>query len=144
MSTIRKTERSPSMQHQRLDEQLAAHPNIEKRRKFLFFSELIYRPTGEKITEGFRYYNCGIEQVASAAAHGDFGTLSQLPFALDEDGDRDTSSVLVDLAYTASGSLVAVQPVKYQNYAPTAVTAPVIFEGPAGQAVVATAKYLGD
>ena len=132
------------MEHQSLDDLLAAHPNIVKRRKLLFFSEWVYSPTDEKITEAFRYYQCGIEQVGPAAVDGDFDTLTQLPFALDEDGDRDTSSVLVNLAYTASGSFVAIQPVEYQNYVPTPVAAPVLFEGPAGQAVIAAAKKLGD
>lgn len=127
-----------------LTEFLDSLPTVEKRRKLLVFSEKIYKPTGEKVTEGFRYYSCDIGPVAQAATSGDFAALASLPFALDEDGDRDTSAVLVDLAWTPSGSLVIVQPVEYQDYSPTPVAAPLMLEGAAGQAVLAHVRTLGE
>ncbi|WP_258182686.1 hypothetical protein [Enhygromyxa salina] len=117
---------------------------MEKRRKMLIFSELIYKPTGEKITEAFRYFACDIDPVEAAATAGDLEALTRLPYALDEDGDRDTSSVLVDLAYTPSGSFVAVQPVQYQDYGPVPVAPTVILEGASAKALIASAKALGD
>ncbi|MBK7586403.1 MAG: hypothetical protein IPI67_40220 [Myxococcales bacterium] len=132
------------MTHPALSEFLLSLPTIEKRRKLLVLSELIYKPTGEKVTEAFRYFRCDIGQVAAAAVAGDFVALTKLPYALDEDGDRDTSGVLIDLAYTPSGSFVAVQPVEYQNSSPTPVAAALVLEGPAGQAVITPAKALGD
>ena len=132
------------MTHPRLSDLLLTLPSVQKRRKLLVFSELIYVPTGEKITEGFRYFACDSGPVAAAAGAADFETLTKLPFALDEDGDRDTSGVVIDLAYTPSGSFVAVQPVEYQNYNPTPVAAALVLEGPAGQRVIAHVKSLGD
>lgn len=127
-----------------LSDVLLAHPTVQKRRKLLVFSELVYTPSGEKITEGFRYFACDIGPVAAAASAGDFETLASLAFALDEDGDRDTSSVLINLAYTPSGSFVAVQPVEYQNYNPTPVAPTFVLEGSAAQRMIAHVKALGD
>lgn len=132
------------MAYPTLSEYLASHPSIGKRKKMFIFSETIYKSTGEKVTEGFRYFACGIADVAVAATSGNFEALTKLPFALDEDGDRDTSGVLIDLAYTPSGSFVAVQPVEYQNSAPCPVAAPFVLEGAAGQSVIAWVKQLGD
>lgn len=132
------------MSHPTLSEHILTLGSVEKRRKMLILSELIYKPTGEKITEAFRYFACDIDPVAAAACAGDLAALTELPYALDEDGDRDTSAVLVDLAYTPSGSFVAVQPVEYRDYSPTPVAAPVVLEGDPAKALIASAKALGD
>ncbi len=132
------------MSHPALSDHLLTLPNVQKRRKLLVFSETIYTPTSEKITSAFRYFACDIAQVVAAVEAGDFVALTKLPYSLDDDGDRDTSSVLIDLAYTPSGSFVAVQAVEYQNYNPTPVTATSVLEGAAGQSVIAQVTELGD
>jgi hypothetical protein len=125
-----------------LEAHLLTLPSITKRRKLLVFSETVYQPTGEKVIEGFRYFACEIGAVVEAFSRGDIGAITELPFALDDDGAVDTSSVLLNLAYTASGALVAAQPVEYQNYHPTPVAAPLVLEGEPAKAVAALIKEL--
>ncbi len=127
-----------------LTEYLHTLPLVSKKRRMLVFTDLVFTPTGEVITDGFRYFTCGIDAVAPLAKAGDLEALSKLPFALDDEGDRDTSSVLINIAYTPSGSFVAVQPVEYQNSSPVPVAPTLVLEGPAGQRLIAFAKALGD
>jgi hypothetical protein len=115
---------------------------FEMRKKFLIFNNLHYRSTGEKVVFGFRYFDCPIDGVVDAFRKSDFDALDALPFALDEDGDVDTSGVLIDLAYTESGAFIAAQPVEYQNYNPTPVAESFVLEGDAAKAVFARIKGL--
>jgi hypothetical protein len=117
---------------------------FEKRKKMLVFSSVFYRPTNEKLTEGFRYYACGIEELLAVFDAGDIEELTKLPYALDEDGDRDTSGVLVDLAYTPSVSIAAIQPVQYIDHNPTPMRPPLVLEGERAQAVKAAVLELGE
>jgi len=96
-----------------LSEHLLTLPNIKVKKKLFLFNETIYEPTGEKIVEGFRYFSCPVEDLLSAFSRQDFKAISELPFAVDEDGDADTSAVRLDLVYTESGALVGAQPVEY-------------------------------
>jgi hypothetical protein len=48
-----------------------------------------------------------VDAVVDAFQRGDFAALKKLPFSLDEDGDPDTSSVRLEVAYTASGDVLA-------------------------------------
>ena len=130
---------------QSLSEWIASDPTrFEKRRKMLVLSSTHYRPTGEQVTEGFRYYAWSIEDLLRVFDAGDMSALTKLPYALDEDGDRDTSGVLVDLAYTASVSLAAIQPVAYVDHAPTPQRPPLVLEGPQAQALKAVVLELGE
>lgn len=119
-----------------LDDFLKTHPRLERKKKMLVFSELVYKPTGEKVLEGFRYFACDMQQVLDRFASRDFAALQTLPFAIDNDGDPDTSAVRLDVAFTASGSMVAAQPVEYQNYNPTCVAEVLFLEGEAAKSVV--------
>lgn len=112
-----------------LEEHIKTLPCVGTRKKALLFSENFYKPTGEKIVTGFRYFACDVGPVQAAAAALDLNALCDLEFALDEDGDVDTSSVLVDLEYTKSGSFVAVQAAEYRDHNPKPVMAPVVAEG---------------
>lgn len=127
----------------RLEDYLKANTEkFEIRKSLLIFKKLHYRATGEKVVEGFRYFSCDIGQLVAAFNAQDFQAISKLPFALDEEGSPDTSSVLLDLAYTESGAFVAAQPVEYQNYNPTPV-APVLFlEGDQAKSLLETFKQL--
>jgi hypothetical protein len=117
---------------------------FEKRKKMFVFTSVFYRPTNEQVTEGFRYFVCGIDEVLAVFDAGDIAALTKLPYALDEDGDRDTSSVLVDLAYTPSVSLAAIQPVQYIDYNPTPMRPPLVLEGEKAQALKAVMLELGE
>jgi hypothetical protein len=119
-----------------LDDFLKTNPNFERKKKLLVLSELVYKPTGEKVFEGFRYFECDIQQLLECFARGDFAAMQALPFATDDDGDPDTSAVRLDVAFTASGSMVAAQPVEYQDYNPTCVADVLFLEGDAAKAVV--------
>lgn len=121
------------MTYVNLEDFLKSHPSFERKKKLLVMSELIYKPTSEKVIEGFRYFACGVDAVMDAFRRGDFAALEKLPFSLDEDGDPDTSSVRLDVAYTGSGNVVAAQPVEFQEYNPTPVAEVLLLEGEAAR-----------
>jgi len=112
-----------------LNDYVATLPCIVTRKRLLVFSDLVYKPTGEKLDEGYRYFACDVAQVVDAVVRGDVDALAALPFALDEDGEADTSGLLVELSYTASGSFLAMQPVEYQDSNPVPVAMPKVLEG---------------
>lgn len=116
---------------------------FEDKTRFLgLLGSKIYTPTGEKVIGGFRYFACDVEPVIEAFNRGDLAAMLELPFALDEDGESDTSSVLISLEYTDSGSMLAMQVQEYQNYQPVAVTPSVLLEGVEAKALIAHAKEL--
>jgi hypothetical protein len=106
------------------------------------FGSVIYTGTGEKVQGGFRYYICAPEALVDAFTKKDFAAMSNLPFALDNDGEPDTSALLISLHYTNSGSVLAMQVQEYQNSCPVPITPTVLLEGPAAQAVIETVKKL--
>lgn len=123
------------MEHQDISDFLRADSRFTKRRKWLIFSELVFEPTGEKVEEGFRYFTCSADELMQAFSARDIASIAKLPFALDEDGEPDTSAVCLDIAYTPSGAFVAAQPTEYRDHVPTRI-APVIFlEGAEAQAL---------
>jgi hypothetical protein len=106
-----------------LTDWLKTQPEFETKKKLLFTS-LIHTPSGEKVIEGFRYFTNPIDEVVAAFNTGDTAALTALDYALDEDGDPDTTSVAILLAYTKSGAFLAAQPQEYQDYVPTVVAEP--------------------
>lgn len=102
---------------------------FQKKKRMFVFTDLIHRGTGEKVEEGFRYFACDIGAVLGLFDAGDIVGLSRLEYALDEDGDRDTSSVRVDLAYTPGFGFAAIQPVQYIEHAPTPLRPAMVLEG---------------
>lgn len=109
---------------------------------FGLFGSMVYVPTGEKVTGGFRYFACELPQVVEAFEARALSTLLELPFALDDDGEPDTSTIVVDLHYTSSGSAVAMQVREYQNSEPVPVTPVILLEGPDAKAIVEQVKQL--
>lgn len=109
---------------------------------FGLFGSFVYTPTGEKAVSGFRYYACDASAAQAAFQSGDVGALLRLPFALDEDGDPDTSAVAVVMRYTASGSAVALQVEMHQQSEPMPASSVWLLEGPAAQALIAQVKQL--
>ena len=103
-------------------------------KKKLLFSSLIHTPSGEKVVEGYRYFTNSIDEVVAAFESGDLANLQALDYALDEDGDPDTTSVALLLAYTKSGAFLAAQPQEYQDYEPVLVAEPRYF--PASVALI--------
>ncbi len=127
----------------RLDDYLnSLTDKFEKRKKLLILSSLFYRKSSEKVITGFRYFDCPIDPLKEAFERQDFAAIMALPFAVDEDGDVDTSAVLLDLAYTYSGAFVAAQPVEYQDYNPTPVASPLLIEGEPAKQLFALIKEL--
>lgn len=108
---------------------LTAQPDLFETKKKLFGKTVIHKPSGEKVVEGFRYFRSSIDEVVAAFESGDLTAVQALEYALDEDGDADTSSVALLLAYTKSGAFLAAQPEEYQNYEPVRVRAPRFFPG---------------
>lgn len=106
------------------------------------FGSMIYTPTKEKVLQGFRYFACDTAPVIAACQSGNLADIAQLPFALDDDGDPDTGAVLINLYYTESGSMLALQVEEYQNSNPVPVTPVVLLEGPAAQSQIALVKKL--
>ncbi|WP_437821350.1 hypothetical protein [Sorangium sp. So ce1078] len=130
------------MEIQDLSDFLRADPRFNTRRKWLILSELVYKPTGEKVEEGFRYFKCPVDHLNAALARRDFAAIAKLPFALDDEGEPDTSAVRLDLAYTASGALAAFQPVEFRDHAPTPLAASVVLEGAEAQALRDTLREI--
>lgn len=97
---------------------------FETKKRMLVFTDLIHKPTGEKVVEGFRYFHAGIDELVAAFDADDLAAIRELEYAVDEDGDVDTSSVCLLVAYTRSGAFLAAQPEEYQDYVPTLVREP--------------------
>ena len=109
---------------------------------FGLFGSTIYVPTGEKVSGGFRYFACPVAAVLQCFSTLDLAAMLRLPFALDDDGDPDTSSVLISLHYTESGSVLAMQVQEYQNYHPVPLSPVVLLEGAQAQPHMALVKEL--
>lgn len=107
-----------------------------------FFGSVIYTPTGEKVAGGFRYFSCEVAPVIQAFEARDIGAMLALPYALDDDGEPDTSTVLVSLHYTPSGSALAIQVQEYQNSEPIPVSPVWLMEGAEAQSFLAQVKEL--
>ncbi|UZN02750.1 hypothetical protein [Cellulomonas sp. S1-8] len=105
------------------------------KKRMMVFTDLIYTPTNEKVVTGFRYFRNPITDVVAAFDADDLEAIAALEFALDEDGDADTSAVCLLLAYTKSGSYLAAQPQEYQDYMPTVVREPKAFATPRARAL---------
>lgn len=108
---------------------LKAQTDTFETKKKLLFTSVIHRPSGEKVVEGYRYFRNDIDELIAAFESGDLATVQALEYALDEDGDPDTSSVALLLAYTKSGAFLAAQPQEYQDYEPVNVREPRFFSG---------------
>lgn len=106
------------------------------------FGSVVYTPTGEKVAGGFRYFTCDIGPVLQAFEARDVGAMLALPYALDDDGEPDTSAVMVNLHYTPSGSAVAIQVTEYQNSEPIAVSPVWLAEGAEAQGLLPQVKEL--
>jgi len=111
-----------------LTDWLKAQPEFEVKKKLLF-SSIIHTPSGEKVVEGFRYFTNPIEEVVAAFETGDVAALTALDYALDDEGEPDTTSVCIKLAYVKSGAFLAAQPQEYQDYVPTDVREPKYLNG---------------
>ena len=118
-----------------LSDFLRADARFATRRKWLILKDLYFTPTDEKVAEGFRYFTCSIDELTEPLSRRDFAAIAKLPFALDDEGEADTSSVLLNLAYTASGAIAGFQAVEYRDYQPICVTEPVLLEGAEAQAL---------
>ena len=116
---------------------------VKDKTRFLgLFGSVIYTVTGEKIQGGFRYFACGPEPLVEAFGRLDLDAILRLPFALDDDGNADTSSVLISVHYTDSGSMLAMQVQEYQNSHPVPLTAVVFLEGAAAKVHIEKIKEL--
>lgn len=114
----------------------------DKTRFLGLFGSVVYTVTGEKLEGGFRYFACEPEPLLDAFSRRDLAAMLELPFAVDDDGDPDTSSLYISLNYTKSGSVLAMQVRQYQNSNPVPISPPVLVEGPEAGPLVAKAKEL--
>lgn len=110
-----------------LTQWLAAQPDLFETKKKLFGKSVIHKQSGEKVSEGFRYFRSSIDELLAALDTGDLAAVQRLEYALDEDGDADTSAVALLLAFTKSGAFLAAQPQEYQDYMPVLVREPRFF-----------------
>jgi len=79
----------------------------------------------EKVVEGFRYFTAPIEALVAAFESGDLAAIEALPYALDDDGDQDTTSVCLLLAYTDGGAFLAAQPQEYATTSRSSCAGPI-------------------
>ncbi|MBT0994791.1 hypothetical protein KIN34_10900 [Cellulomonas sp. DKR-3] len=112
-----------------LTDWLTAQPELFETKKKLFGKSVIHKPSGEKVVEGYRYFRSSIDELTAAFESGDLAAVQALEYALDEDGDPDTSAVALLLAYTKNGAFLAAQPEEYQDYVPVRVREPRFFPG---------------
>jgi hypothetical protein len=110
----------------------------DKRKFFGLFGAFVYKPTGEKVEEDFGYFDCEIAKVLDAFNRQDLAAMAEFPLCDSE----HRGSVRVDLFHTASGSMVALQIVEYQNYNPTPVTPVILLEGDAAKAALGHVKSM--
>lgn len=125
--------------HVDLSDWLKGQADFETKKRLLVFTDLIHKPTGEKVIEGFRYFHVDADELVAAFDADDLAAISALEYAIDDEGDVDTSSVCLQLAYTPSGAFVAAQPQIYIDYVPTLVRAPKYLTIGADAAAVAQA-----
>lgn len=130
------------MNFQDLRELLLARPEFAERRRMLVFKDLYFKPTDEKIEEGFRYFDCELEHLLAAFRRRAVDKMVTLPFSLDEDGDPDTSDVCLLVYYTESGSVVALQPQQYQDDRPRNAAEALVLEGDMARSVLASVRVL--
>lgn len=117
-----------------LDDWLKAQTStFTTRKRMLVFKDLVYTPTDEKVVTGFRYFHSPVEDLLAAFDAHDLEAIARLTYAIDDEGDVDTSSVCLKLAYTPSGSYLAAQPQEYQNWAPVDLREPKVFTSPRGR-----------
>ncbi|GIG21594.1 hypothetical protein Cch01nite_23180 [Cellulomonas chitinilytica] len=112
-----------------LTDWLAGQPDVFETKKKIFGKTIVHKPSGEKVVEGYRYFRSSIDELVDAFESGDLAAVQALEYALDEDGDADTSAVALLLAYTKNGAFLAAQPEEYQDYVPVRVRAPRYFPG---------------
>lgn len=98
---------------------LKAQPEFETKKRFLILSDIIHKPSGEKVKEGFRYLDVDGDTLLAAFDSGDFEAIAALPRLFDEEGEPDTGAVSVWLGYTKGGAFLAIQPQVDVNYVPT-------------------------
>lgn len=133
------------MAHKDIDDFLAQDTNGKVKDKTWFlgmFGSVTYTVTGEKVHGGFRYFTCEPAPLLEALERRDIKAMLELPFALDEDGEVDTSSLLINLHYTDSGSMLAMQVTEYQNYNPTPISPVTFLEGQEAKDLIADVKAL--
>lgn len=106
------------------------------------FGSVVYTVTGEKVLGGFRYFTCEPAPLLEALERKDLKAMLALPFALDEDGEADTSSLLISLHYTDTGSMLAMQVSEYQNYNPVPISPVTFLEGAEAKSLIADVKAL--
>jgi hypothetical protein len=110
----------------------------DKRKLFGLLGAFIYKPTGEKVEEDFGYFDCEVGQVLDAFNRKDLAAMAQFPLCDSE----NRGSVRVDLFHTASGAMVALQIVEFQNYNPRPVTAVLLVEGDEAKAALGHVKSM--
>lgn len=96
------------------------------------------KSTGEKVEEDFGYFDCDITSVLAAFNRRDLAQLAQFPLC---DSDN-RGPVRVDLAYTESGTMAALQIVEFQNHDPTPVTPVLLLEGTDAKVALAHVKAM--
>ncbi len=119
-----------------------SHTIEDKRFLFGLFGSLRLKDSQEKINQGFRYFHCTSSQLTESLANLNIDKITELPYALDEEGDIDTSSVCLQISYTDSGSFVAFQVQEYINYNPTAISEVKVLEATQGQQIISKLKQL--
>lgn len=97
---------------------------FETKKKLLVFTDLIHKPTGAKVKEGFRYFHADPAELVAAFDADDLETIAALEYAIDDEGEVDTSGVCLKVAYTKGGEFFAAQPEQYIDYVPTNLREP--------------------
>ena len=82
---------------------------FETKKRLLLFTDIIHTPSGEKVKEGFRYFHADADELLAAFDADDVEAITRLPYALDAEGEIDTSGLCLKLAYTPGSAFLAAQ-----------------------------------
>ena len=119
--------------HPSLEDALAGHPSCS-RVQGLLFTRLLYTPSGEHVSIGFRCFRGEDSALLRAFEANHPDAIATLEPALRPDGEPATSLVRLDLAHVPSGGIVGLQPVRYVDYQAVPAAAARILEGEAAAA----------
>ena len=91
---------------------------------------------------GFCCFTVPFSELRDAFNARDIAALAALARAVDDEGQPAPSAVRLDLAYTAGGRFVGLQPVRYDNWVPTPDAPAWFMEGDEALAVADTVRSM--
>ena len=125
-----------------LEESIATHERCRRVPAGLFTRLQYGEGDGEEVWMGFCCFTVPSSELLDAFNRRDIAALAALARAVDDEGQPAPSAVRLDLAYTASGRFVGLQPVRYDNWVPIPDAPAWFMEGDEALAVADTVRSM--